>query len=133
MNVKEDLFIKRKLMRNNIEYYKELLNKCLERAYEVWPIPDEYKIPEDEWFILFDIMEAHFLAHNIINRFEEEMDTLVYGIIFFQHTYLNENHANLFCSLIHDYTDFCQRQQFYSIECEAIRDEINEKVKKYNK
>jgi hypothetical protein len=110
--------------------YTELLHRCLEKAYKSFPIPDEYKKTDEEWLVLFDIMEAHFIAHNIMDRFESEMEDLAWNIALFERGYPKDNAYDTFKSVLHEWTSFCERQQFYSIECQAMREELEERLNK---
>lgn len=68
---------------------REILNKELEEARKKnLIIPN---ITEDEWFTAFDVIEAHFLANDLINWYYIEIEVYINNVIIFANTPKHQN------------------------------------------
>ena len=117
-------------MQTNKDELKKILDKAIEdeinnrKEIENYAITAK-KITEEEYFILFDVLEAHYLANYIMNQYSDDMYWLVRKIIF-MHQLLKQEMTNT--EIITNTVNTSLRHDFDQQEIMGICHEIVERM-----
>ena len=130
------------LMRNEIDEQsnkkdyqirlKEILYQAIEDECKADNIKKPDFISEEEWFIAFDVLEAHYLANNMMDKYLYNMYWFVRVATAYAATYQEDDVAKLFSEVIisSGRLDNIENVMRYR-EGIAISEEFKEKIKNY--
>ncbi len=116
-------------MENNKELIRLEIKKLIDKFYREYPLPPE-NISDEEWYSVLDVLEAHFLANNIMNEYIHALNIIVRRALYFaQISNADEFTINHVKRALIDLAPF----KIGADEIKAIQEEIDERNIKHMK
>ena len=115
-------------MKNNKEEIKKEMFNKINYFYETYSLPEQ-RITDDEWNSLLNVVEAHFLVHGIMNDYSNALNIIVIRAM--NYSYIDGDSFNI--NHIEKALDDLVAFKIPKDEIDAMKEELNSKVKKINR